>query len=79
MVASLPARCRAAAGHDGHLRAVHDGAGNLLAFTLSIRAGAGRCGRALGTALDSAGHSLWDWDIPVTGWRARGAGRRDRH
>lgn len=53
-------------GHfDGHLRAVHDGAGNLLAFTLSIPEpvpvdGGGRWE----LALDSAGHSLWDWDIP---------------
>ena len=53
-------------GHyDGHLRAVHDGAGNLLAFTLSIPepvplGGGGRWE----LALDSAGHSLWDWDIP---------------
>ena len=38
MAASCPCRRQAALrGHyDGHLRAVHDGAGNLLAFTLSI-------------------------------------------
>ncbi|WMJ69143.1 bifunctional diguanylate cyclase/phosphodiesterase [Stenotrophomonas sp. 24(2023)] len=53
-------------GHfDGHLRAVHDGNGQLLAFTLSVPEPVpDDAGGRWALALDSAGHGLWDWDIP---------------
>ncbi|CTP90025.1 hypothetical protein XTPLMG728_2425 [Xanthomonas translucens pv. poae] len=50
---------------DGWLRAVHDDAGALLAYTLSVPEPVGSDGATRWEiALDSAEHGLWDWDIP---------------
>ena len=50
--------------HDGWMRAVHDDAGHLLAFTLSIPHPDGSpAGERWELALESAGHGLWDWDL----------------
>ncbi|QNR99114.1 EAL domain-containing protein [Stenotrophomonas sp. 169] len=50
--------------HDGWMRAVHDGDGHLLAFTLSIpRPSGSQAGDRWELALESAGHGLWDWDV----------------
>ncbi len=52
--------------YDGWMRAVHDRDGNLLAFTLSIPEPVGAyTGSVWELALESAGHGLWDWDVPA--------------
>lgn len=60
---SLPGGTRGR--HDGWMRAVHDGDGALLAYTLSVpRPDGGIASERWELALGSAGHGLWDWDIP---------------
>lgn len=52
--------------HDGWMRAVHDNDGHLLAFTLSVPEPLpGYAGSRWELALESAGHGLWDWDVPA--------------
>ncbi len=50
--------------HDGWMRAVHDGDGNLMGFTLSVPEPVGAyAGSGWELALQCAGHGLWDWDV----------------
>ncbi len=49
---------------DASLRAVQDGAGHLLAYTVSVPDALGEHGaNRWEIAVESAGHGLWDWDI----------------
>lgn len=61
---------------DGWVRAVHDGGGNLLGFTLSVpEPVASYAGSRWEMALEHAGHGLWDWDLPSdTVTRSQGEG-----
>ncbi|WP_305805222.1 EAL domain-containing protein [Stenotrophomonas sp. YIM B06876] len=59
---TLPAE--AAGRHDGWLSAVRDEDGAVLAYVFSIPELPGNNGSRWEVALESAGHGLWDWDIP---------------
>ncbi len=49
---------------EGWLRAVRGEDGQVLAYTFSVPEPPGHTGSRWEIALESAGHGLWDWDIP---------------